>query len=751
MDALESSQDTCEPYFTDAEQALDQIQRAIRAERSAGVAAGAERLLSASLASGASLVVPIAAELAQRADADDLNVAAHLLGALERAVVQTRAALPAGADTVVPAARPRTAAAGCLAERVRGPERAPSQPPTREPPTGAGGLGGYSGRPLPRRQAAARWSAWIPLACVLAICVLIARVLSPSNLSGLVTDAAAAVLLLAAVRLAFSLVADRRTVAAMRSTLCEIAASELQMELLFEHNPQPMWVYDRATLEILAVSNAAIASYGYSREQFLAMSATDLRAPEDVPTLLDFLQTADGRQRLGFSAADPWRQMRKDGSVIEVEITSDDLIFQGRECRIVLSEDVTDRNRAEAELASARDEAVEASNLKSAFLATMSHEMRTPMQGVIGMNEMLLATNLSREQRGYAEQVARSGAQMLAIVEDVLDISSLEAGAHELTIAPFDLRDTLARACTPAHGEALAKGLEFELAIGAEVPRIVVGDSETLRRAVAKLVSNAVKFSEAGLVAVRVGASGSLLGQEGRIRIAVSDAGIGIDAPTLDRVFEPFVQADRSTTRRYGGIGLGLAIARELVELMGGVICAESEPGRGSTFWFELDLSAADPDAPGPPARRRPCARRAGHPPLVLVADDSHINQIAAVCALRRCGCRADVVGDGAEALQALALKHYDAVLMDCSMPGVDGYQATALLRQREHGAHTPVIAMTTRSAGGDDARCAGAGMDGSIAKPMRPETLRETLERWIPAFAEGAELAQVRASSYSR
>ena len=731
MNETEQSRVPLESYFVMAEAAIARLECAVREERPASVAACAAHLASESIAAGAELVAPIAAELARRANADDLDVAAHLVAALERALVQTETPTGGAHPSILAAAPPPQPPA---ATREHGTEGRPGGllDPIRAP----GDPASAPWRP------ASRWSAWIPLAALLALCVLAARLFSPTTLSGSATYAATGVLALALGRLVITLVEDRHLAATMRATLATMQAGELALALLFEHNPQPMWVYDRETLRILAVSEAAVASYGYSREEFRAMRITDLRAPEDVPSLFDFLDNARGPSRLGFDAADPWRHMRRDGSVIEVEISSDGLLFQGRECRIVVSQDVTERNRATAELACARDEAVEASNLKSAFLATMSHEMRTPMQGVIGMNEMLLGTPLTGEQRDYAEQISQSSEQMLAIVEDILDISALESRERELSIERFDLHSAIEQACVPARVEAGAKGLLFDLAIEPGVPRLHFGDREKLRRAVSKLVANGVKFSDEGLVVVRVGADPSVLGSEdARIRIAVSDTGVGIEPGSLERMFEPFVQADRSTTRQYGGVGLGLAIARELIELMGGVLCAESEPGRGSTFWFELNLRRANrPASEDPPPSQRPPRRRASRTPLVLVAEDSHINQIAAVRALRRYGCRVDVVADGDEALQALALKHYDAVLMDCNMPRLNGYEATARLRRGEHGRHTPVIAMTASELAGDEQRLRAAGIDASISKPMRPETLRETLERWIPNFGEGDE-----------
>ena len=241
------------------------------------------------------------------------------------------------------------------------------------------------------------------------------------------------------------------------------------------------------------------------------------------------------------------------------------------------------------------------------------------------------------------------------------------------------------------------------------------------------------------------------------IRAEVTDTGIGIDPAVLDEMFEPFTQADSSTTRHFGGTGLGLAIARELVELMGGTIGAESEPGAGSTFWFELQLGAPLADGGAPEGgRERPPERAAGlhaGAPTVLVAEDSPVNQIVAVRTLERCGFRAEVASDGREALAALAAARYDAVLMDCQMPGMDGYEATAELRRRERdgGHRTPVIAMTAHAMAGDRERCLAAGMDDYIGKPMRSQALAEVLGRWIGQAARQTTVGRDRLGRVER
>jgi len=416
------------------------------------------------------------------------------------------------------------------------------------------------------------------------------------------------------------------------------------------------------------------------------------------------------------------------------------------------------------ELESALVTAREATQMKSRFLANMSHEIRTPMNGVLGMTDFLMGTSLNEEQLEYAESIKRSAASLLTVINDILDLSRIEAGKLRLDRIVFPLHTLLEQTASFFALQARAKDIEFVTEIAPSLSVTVAGDPDRLRQVLTNLLGNAVKFTDAG----RIGLTAEYLGEtesEFQVRFIVSDTGIGIARELHGRVFESFTQGDTSSTRKYGGTGLGLAISKQLVDLLGGEIGLESEPGFGSRFWFRVALAkpvageevthATPVAAPVPAVPVRLATTGLGlQPPIskpaeqessrVLLAEDNEINQRITLRLLQKLGLSADAVVNGREAVEAIAKKNYDLILMDCQMPVMDGFEATAVIRNREgSGRHTPICALTANAMAGDRERCLAGGMDDYISKPVSLDKLQVAIERWIHGRAsESTEAA---------
>jgi signal transduction histidine kinase/CheY-like chemotaxis protein/HPt (histidine-containing phosphotransfer) domain-containing protein len=454
-------------------------------------------------------------------------------------------------------------------------------------------------------------------------------------------------------------------------------------------------------------------------------------ADEHVAAQVALFNRADGNQQV---------RRRPDGSWVERCFRK---MPDGS--RLVVVRDITELKQRERDLARERDaadaarlEAEAANQAKSTFLATMSHEIRTPMNGVLGMLEVLEHQSITDSQRAIVATMRSSASALLRIIDDVLDFSKIEAGRLELEEVPFSLSELVGNCVDTLRPQAAAKNLELttELAVGSADG--LIGDPVRVRQILFNLLGNALKFTQAGSVHVRAATTPSGEGQN-RLAITVTDTGIGISEAERARLFEPFSQADSSTTRRFGGTGLGLSIVRRLAQSMGGDVRVRSQPGKGSAFTVTLLLRDA-PLGQGLAAAPTPVhmapGMAGGH---VLVVDDHPVNRQVLVGQLKLLGLTADTSVDGADALTLWRPGRYAAVLADMHMPRMDGYALTAEIRAREAtsgSGRTPVVAVTANAMRGEEERCLDAGMDGYLPKPVALARLRTILGRWITIAA---------------
>lgn len=476
----------------------------------------------------------------------------------------------------------------------------------------------------------------------------------------------------------------------------------------------------------LSINNAGLRMTGYSRKETENLTIYDLLDPPVQRRVKAVLKRAHRTPKAVFEV----QIRRKDGTRIWVEASAGFVRRNGKPvCAFGVLHDIEASKQIQKELTKARDAAEETTKAKSDFLATISHEIRTPMNGIIGMSDLMLKDDIPESVREYGETIHQCAQDLLSLINDILDLSKAEAGKLTLEPKPFNLSTTLHRTATFLRPNADAKGIELRTNISNNIPTLI-GDPVRLRQIVFNLLGNALKFTEEGHVTLTARIK-KLTSETATIRIQVSDTGIGIPESVKPKLFQPFVQAESSDSRRYGGSGLGLKICREIANLMGGELGFESSEGKGSTFWFVATFQIAKNKVPQH-TRTQPSSRNRSwndSPIKVLVAEDFPANQQLIGLQLASLGLKADIVANGKQVISAVSKTKYDVILMDCQMPELDGFETTQKLREDPENKDIYIVALTANAMKGDRERCLAAGMDAYISKPTSPEEILETLQ----------------------
>jgi PAS domain S-box-containing protein len=513
--------------------------------------------------------------------------------------------------------------------------------------------------------------------------------------------------------------------------------SEERHRKLFDNNPHPTWVYDRKTLQFLAVNRAAVKKYGYSSNEFLAMTIKDIRPSEDVPTLLESVGAVrDGNEKIGI-----WMHRQKDGTNIDVEITSYALYFADRAAEVVVAVDVTQRKRDEEEkrkfmasLAAAnqelelRNREVErATKLKSKFLANMSHELRTPLNAIVGFSDLLAEGTpgqLNEKQKRFVNHIKQGSAHLLQLINDILDLSKIEAGQLELRCEDFQVTDALPEVLSTIRPLAMAKNIQVQHKFETDLP--VHADRVRFKQVLYNLLSNAVKFTpKDGRIEIACNDKGN------EVCISVTDTGIGIRAEDHAVVFEEFRQVEGNTNAAHEGTGLGLAITKRLVEQQGGKISVESEPGKGSRFTFTLPVgsrtSSKSPPVNGLARPNISVGRRGGKPLILIVDDEAAARELLA--SYLDSEYQTVMAESGAEAVKKAQQLRPDAITLDVLMSGGNGFETLVALRQSPETANIPIIIVSIV-----DQRQVGFALGAAdyLVKPIRKPILLETIRRHV-------------------
>jgi PAS domain S-box-containing protein len=510
----------------------------------------------------------------------------------------------------------------------------------------------------------------------------------------------------------------------------EISLERSRQHLLFILQETPLaYIEWDLNFKVSSWNKAAETIFGYRESEAIGRHAMDLVVPEELQSEVEtvwnqILNNQGGNENLNAN-------VRSDGSRIICQWNN--TVIQDPDGRMIavasLVNDVTEAIKSQEAMRKAMEEAQQATRAKSEFLANMSHEIRTPMNGVIGLTELLLESQLDPQQRSYLEVIRSSGEMLITIINDILDLSKIESGKLDLAERIFDVEECLKTAFQLFSHTLRKKGLEARMDIAESIPRTVSGDPIRLRQIVYNLVSNAVKFTEQGSISMEAW-SESITSRRVRLHVAIEDTGPGIDQDRVESIFDPFNQADTSSTRSYGGTGLGLTICKRLCKMMRGDVKVEHTSAKGTRFTFFVELQTA----PDPPRLNNHAhiAGAAGEtrqdvPLNILIVEDNAVNRLVAKRILTRLGFDSATVNNGQEALDYVRSHPCDLILMDLQMPVMDGFTATKIIRE-EYGGLPSIVALTASAVDGDKERCMAAGMDDYISKPINIDAVRRIL-----------------------
>ena len=516
-----------------------------------------------------------------------------------------------------------------------------------------------------------------------------------------------------------------------RQARVALQESERRLSFLFEEIPNIAVQGCNSRGEVIFWNHASVVLYGYEKKEALGKKLIDLVLPcayrQEAEQDFDKC-VRDGRA----GRSGEMLKQRSDGS--EVAVYSCQLVTVnplGEREVYVVDVDLSELKHASEEVVRAKELAERSNRAKSEFLANMSHEIRTPMNGIMGMTQLMLETTLTSEQQENLQTIQDSAKELMVIIDELLDISRIEAGEIRLQPEPFDLRETVNKVVLLFADRAGRKGVKLDVAIAETVPEQLLGDSGRIRQILINLVGNSLKFTHTGYI--RIGVSAERQENGWNLIASVADSGIGMAPDLQARIFDKFTQGDTSSLREFGGAGLGLAITRQLIYLMGGDIKVDSVLDQGTTFTFNLKLGCVEPVLSTTVA---PEVVKTAEVLLidadVLLVEDNLVNQKVAVAMLKKQGCRVTVASNGARALEQLALKKFDLIFMDCQMPVMDGFQATAAIREMAGDlAKIPIVAMTAHALKEDRQRCLDAGMDSYLSKPVRVAELIAILKTY--------------------